>query len=73
VSSGQPPTTALTIGLHTSFAVVAGVAVVALVLALFLNNPKPVVGPPESVAGLDSARDLDVEHRAAERHEQPQP
>jgi hypothetical protein len=43
------------------------------VLALFLNNPKPVVGPPESVAGLDSARDLDVEHRAAERHEQPQP
>lgn len=73
VSSGLPSTTALTIGLHTSFAVVAGAAVVALVLALFLKNPRPVVGPPESVAGLDSARDLDVEHRAAERHEQPQP
>jgi MFS transporter, DHA2 family, lincomycin resistance protein len=73
VSSGLTSTTALTIGLHTSFAVVAGAAVVALVLALFLNNPKPVVGPPESVAGLDSAHDLDVEHRAAERHEQPQP
>jgi DHA2 family lincomycin resistance protein-like MFS transporter len=73
VSSGQPPTTALTIGLHTSFAVVADVAVVALVLALFLHNPKPAVGPTEPVADLDSARDLDVEHRAVERHEQPQP
>jgi len=73
VSSGQPPTTALTIGLHTSFAVVAGLAVVALVLALFLHNPKPAVGSTEPVADLDSAHDLDVEHRAVERHEQPQP
>ena len=73
VSSGQPPTTALTIGLHTSFAVVAGLAVVALVLALFLRNPKPTVAPTDSVAALDSAHDLDVEHQAAQRHEQPQP
>src|SRR5215203_3375188 len=73
VSSGQPPTTALTIGLHTSFAVVAGLAVVALVLALFLHNPKPAVGSTEPVADFDSAHDLDVEHRAVERHEQPQP
>src|SRR5215207_585567 len=73
LSSGQPQVDALASGLNTSFAVGAGVAIVAVVLALFLKNPRPAAGPPGSTDGLDSAHDLDVEHRAAERHEQPQP
>jgi DHA2 family lincomycin resistance protein-like MFS transporter len=73
LSSGHPQVDALASGLNTSFAVGAGVAVVAVVLALFLKNPRPAAGPPGSADGLDSAHDLDVEHRDAERTEQPQP
>ncbi len=72
-SSGQPPVAALTGGLHMSFAVIVGVAAVVVVLALFLGNPQPVGGPPASVDRLESAHDLDVEHRDADRTEQPQP
>jgi DHA2 family lincomycin resistance protein-like MFS transporter len=73
MSSGRPQVTALTAGLHTSFAVVMALAIVAVVLALFLTNPKPLAGSPGPVDGLNSAHDLDVEHRHADRTEQPQP
>ena len=73
MSSGRPQVTALTAGLHTSFAVVMALAIVAVVLALFLTNPKPLAGSPGLVDGLNSAHDLDVEHRHADRTEQPQP
>jgi DHA2 family lincomycin resistance protein-like MFS transporter len=43
VSAGTPALAAQVSGLHTAFAVAAGVAVLAVVLSLFLRNPKPAV------------------------------
>jgi DHA2 family lincomycin resistance protein-like MFS transporter len=64
MSRGVPLVAAETAGLHASFAVVAAVGVVIVVLALFLRNRKP---------GEGSANDLDVEHGRAHVAEQLEP
>jgi DHA2 family lincomycin resistance protein-like MFS transporter len=44
MSAGMSKLDAQVSGLHTAFAVAAGVAVLAVVLSLFLRNPKPATG-----------------------------
>jgi DHA2 family lincomycin resistance protein-like MFS transporter len=58
VQAGQPELVALSGGISTAFAVAAAISVGAIVLAVFMRNPKP------EPAG--SAEDLDVELRLAE-------
>jgi len=66
--AGQPAVTAMNGGLNTAFAVAAAVSIAAVVLALFMRNPKP---EPQDLNG--SADDLDVEQGLADRPVDAQP
>ena len=68
-AAGQSETVALNGGLNTAFMVAAGVSVVAVVLAVFMRNPKPE--PQAEAAG--SADDLDVEGDPADGVRDPEP
>ncbi len=61
-AAGQPAVTALNGGLNTAFLVAAAISIVAVVLALFMRNPKPEPADPER-----SADDFDVEAGAPDR------
>jgi MFS transporter, DHA2 family, lincomycin resistance protein len=62
IEAGQPELTALNGGLSLAFLVAAVVSIGAIVLAVFMRNPKPEPVEPEG-----SADDLDVEAGAADR------
>jgi DHA2 family lincomycin resistance protein-like MFS transporter len=69
--AGQAELTALNGGLNTSFLVAAAVSIGAVVLALFMRNPKPE--PQDSTGSAGSADDLDVEEGPADRAVDAQP
>ena len=68
-AAGQSETVALNGGINTAFMVAAGVSVVAVVLAVFMRNPKPE--PQADATG--SADDLDVEGNPADGVRDPEP
>ena len=65
VEAGQPELAALNGGLSLAFLVAAVISIGAIVLALFMRNPKP---EPQ-----ESADDLDVEEGLADRAVDAQP